>query len=108
VTCLLSIDVGGAHIAGALVEGGSLLRRAQIAVEKTDSFVTYLPEIEGMLAGLNDRNETRGIAIAFPALVDPNGNRVLSTLTGKFEDGVGFDAALLGVEPLWENNREPV
>src|SRR5260221_4595439 len=88
---LLSIDVGGAHVAGALVDDGRVLRRAQIAVERTDSFLAYLPEIEGMLAALDDRNEARGIAVAFPALVEPNGNRVLSTPAGKVEDVVGFD-----------------
>ena len=88
---LLSIDVGGAHIAAALVDDGRVLRRAQIAVERTESFLAYLPEIEGMLAALDDRNEARGIAVAFPALVEPNGNRVLSTPAGKFEDVVGFD-----------------
>lgn len=91
MTRLLSIDVGGAHIAVALVEGGCVLRRAQIAVERTDSFLTYLPELEGMLAALDDRKEARGITVAFPALVDPIGNRVLSTPAGKFEDVVGFD-----------------
>jgi glucokinase len=91
VTRLLSVDVGGAHIAGALVEGGRVLRREQIAVERSDSFLTYLPDIEGMLAMLDDRHEARGIAVAFPALIEPNRNRVLSTPAGKFGDVVGFD-----------------
>jgi len=89
----LAIDIGGSHIACALVRGGMVERRAEIAVPATPTLETLLPELQGILADLRAGDAVTGVAVAFPGLIDPRSGQVVSTPTGKYEDAVGFDFA---------------
>ena len=98
---LYALDVGGSHIACALVEDGVILARETIPVMDARSWTALTPAIEAAFARLGRGGEA--LAIAFPALIDPATHRVTSTPKGKYEDAVGFDfvgwgRARLGVE----------
>lgn len=98
---LYALDVGGSHLGCALVERGAIVARQTISVPDARSWVALTPAIEAAFARMGGGAD--GLAIAFPALVDPLGPRVLSTPRGKYEDAVGFDFAAwaharLGVE----------
>ncbi len=98
---LYALDVGGSHLGCALVERGAIVARQTIPVPDARSWVALTPAIEAAFVRMGGGAD--GLAIAFPALVDPLGPRVLSTPRGKYEDAVGFDfvrwaRARLGVE----------
>ena len=92
---LYAMDVGGSHLACALIEGGRIVARAERAVTDRRSFVALLPWIEEAFKAFG-RSGVEKLAIAFPALIDPNAPSVLSTPKGKYEDAVGFDFAAWG------------
>ena len=93
MTATYAIDVGGSHVSCAIVDRHRVIARETIAVTTTASFIALLPAIEAALRRLEQATDVRPtrLGIAFPALLDPFVNRVLSTPAGKFEDAVGFD-----------------
>ena len=100
MTTYLSLDVGGSHMRCALVGEGRVHAAETVALSDPSSFVAQLPSIEAALARVRGGGAPAGLAIAFPALLDPVAGRVLSTPNGKFEDAVGFDFATWGQERL--------
>ena len=103
MTRLYAIDVGGSHVACAIVENDRVLAREGFAIVTGAALGATLPRIEAILLGLADQaGAAEGLTIAFPAIVDPGRGRVLATPAGKFEDAVDIDfsawsAARLGV-----------
>ena len=91
---LYALDVGGSHIACAVVGNGAVLARETIPVTDARSWTALTPAIEAAFARLGHGAE--GLAIAFPALIDPATQRVTSTPRDKYEDAVGFDFAAWG------------
>ena len=95
MTRLLALDVGGSHIGCGLVEHGRVVARRNVEFTDATSFRALLPGIENALADVlaESGGVAVGLAIAFPALLDPHVGKILSTPAGKFEDAVLFDFA---------------
>ncbi|MBV8971789.1 MAG: ROK family protein [Sphingomonadaceae bacterium] len=90
----LALDVGGSHIACAVVADDRVIARDAIDLGGDARLAVHLPRIEAALARLiAAAGPAEAMAIAFPALLDPHRQRVLSTPKDKFEDAVGFDFA---------------
>ena len=93
---ILACDVGGTEIKLGLVEGGRIVSRAAIPAHARHGLAPALGRIavalEGMCASDGmDRRSVRGLALAFPAVVEPVTQRILSTPAGKFEDAQNLD-----------------
>jgi glucokinase len=90
----LTIDLGGSHASGALVnEEGTLAQRTIPATARR--FRDVLAPLETMIGSLFSatgvqRESCTGIAFGFPGAVDCWTSRVLST-NAKFEDATHFD-----------------
>ena len=106
MTRYAALDVGGSHIACAVVAHGRVVARRIIPVADARSWRVQIPAIEAALDALG--GEVTRLGIAFPALVDGRLARVVSTPRDKYDDAVNFDftdwGARRGVEVRLETD----
>jgi glucokinase len=93
---ILACDVGGTEIKLGLVRGGRIDARAVIPAHAGRGLAAALPRIgdslsEMCVASGTDRGAVRGVGLAFPAVVEPGTERILSTPVGKFDDAPALD-----------------
>ena len=107
---ILACDVGGTSIKLGLVRNGRLRARAEIPAEARRGLARALERMvhRGRAlcreAGVDSR-ELGGLGLAFPGLIQPRTERILSTPAGKFDDAKELDvparvARALGVPTL--------
>ena len=92
----LAIDVGGSHVAVALVADDGVKAHREFDIASSNGLRHYLPAIENagreLLAKLPAAAEhCDGIGMAVPLLVDAHTARVTSAPRGKFEDAPEID-----------------
>jgi glucokinase len=69
----IGVDLGGTNIRAGIREGDSIIKKAQTALKEKDSFESTLAQLFNLIRPLIS-NETQGIGIAAPSIVDtPNG-----------------------------------
>jgi glucokinase len=90
----LTIDLGGSHASGALINEAGILAQRTIPAT-AQCFRDVLFPLETMIGSLfyaagAQRESCSGIAFGFPGAVDCWASRVLST-NAKFEDAIHFD-----------------
>ncbi len=107
---ILACDIGGTRIKLGLVRGGRVRARDEIAAEAADGLAAALDRIAQRLrslcrpAGVALR-DLGGVGLAFPGIVEPSTERILSTPAGKFDDAQTLDVPqrierLLGLRTL--------
>ena len=92
----LACDVGGTSIKLGLVAGGSILARGEIPAQAEQGWRAALPRIvvqsEALARAANVTwSEVGGFALAFPGIIEPGTERILSTPAGKFDDAPDRD-----------------
>lgn len=107
---VLACDVGGTRIKLGLVRGARLLVRAEIAANPGDGLAPALDRIARIARSLCRRTgvalpDLSGVGLAFPGIIEPGTERILSTPAGKFDDAKDLDvpariARLLGLRTL--------
>jgi glucokinase len=90
----LTIDLGGSHVSGAIVNETAIVVQRTISAT-AQSFQELLTPLETMVASLFSaagilQQSCNGIAFGFPGAVDCRTSRVLAT-NAKFEDAIRFD-----------------
>ncbi|MCC6231029.1 MAG: ROK family protein [Verrucomicrobiales bacterium] len=87
----LSCDAGGTRIKLGVVRSGRLLARAEIPAQAGDGLGPALDRLIRAArrccreAGI-DLREVQGFGLAFPGIIEPGTERILSTPAGKFDD----------------------
>jgi glucokinase len=90
----LTIDLGGSHVSGALVNDAGILAQRTIPAT-AQCFRDVLSPLEAMIESLFSsagvsQDSCSGIAFGFPGAVDSRTSRVLAT-NAKFEDAIHFN-----------------
>jgi len=93
----VGIDLGGTRIKIGVVSGGVILTRKIVPADAAAGLAASLPVLEREIAGLlavvhADERALGGIGLAFPGIVDPPGQRILST-NEKYDDAMQVDVA---------------
>jgi len=88
----LAIDLGGTHVACALVEDSTILLQERLRFANTEKLVPVLPMVEAVLRRLSQHSSRPidGIGLGFCGLVDTRKNRVAAT-NGKYIDAPDLD-----------------
>ncbi len=94
----LTCDIGGTRIKLGLVRDARLLARTEIPAAADRGLASALPRIAREARRLCQQSkvqlgELAGFGLAFPGLVDPHTDRILSTPAGKFDDAKEIDIA---------------
>ena len=94
----LSIDVGGSHVALALVEEGRIIHKSRFTMDFQKSFRICLEHIEqagkSLLLESNIRStDLGGLGLSLPMLVDSTAKRVVSTPANKYSDAIDINLA---------------
>ncbi|MFT3787014.1 MAG: ROK family protein [Tepidisphaeraceae bacterium] len=87
---ILAVDLGGTVIKAGRVYDGRVVQRASIASRSELGIAQALPRLALMLHDLR-QDDTAGIAIALPTLVDSRQGKVLVQMKGKFDGLVDAD-----------------
>ncbi len=90
-------DIGGTRIKLGLVRAGTLLARTEIEARPEDGFAAALDRVAREKPAVCSEagvsvGELTGFALAFPGIIEPGTDRILSVPAGKFDDVVGTDA----------------
>jgi glucokinase len=93
----VGIDLGGTRIKIGIVSGGVILTRKIVPADAAAGLEASLPvlekEIGALLASVKaGPHALGGVALAFPGIVDPVGQRILST-NQKYDDAMQVDVA---------------
>lgn len=93
----VGIDLGGTRVKIGVVSGGVILTRKIVPADAAAGLEASLPvlekEIDGLLQSVKaGPNTLGGVALAFPGIVDPVGQRILST-NQKYDDAMQVDVA---------------
>lgn len=99
----VGIDLGGTRIKIGLVSGDVILSRKIVAADAAGGLAASLPVLEQEIDGLLQCAGTgvhalSGVGLAFPGIVDPVGQRILST-NQKYDDATQVDV------PGWVKKR---
>jgi glucokinase len=91
----IAIDLGGSHVACAIVRGGALLACKSLPADRSSGFAPLLPALEDSIFELLrcaaiDRADCSGVVLGFCGIVSSREKRVLAT-NGKFDDAPGLD-----------------
>ena len=94
-TYYIGIDLGGTRVKIGLVTAGAVVARKIIPADAAGGLEASFPgiekEIDGMLQAYHlTRADLGGIGLAFPGLVDPSSQRILST-NKKYDDALVVD-----------------
>jgi len=94
-TSYIGIDLGGTRVKIGLVRAGAVVARKIIPANAAGgleaSFPVIQKEIDGLLQAYHlTRATLGGIGLAFPGLVDPSSQRILST-NKKYDDALAVD-----------------
>ena len=87
------IDLGGTRIKIGLLKDQTLLDKRVVSARSIEGIASHLPLIDEAIEDLVKKHEVReikGIAMAFPGIVDPFAKKVLST-NKKYEDASSLD-----------------
>lgn len=90
------IDLGGTTIKVGLVRDGRMIHASSMPANAHEGLAPQLPRIESAVrelcanANVNVR-DCAGVGIAFPSLIDPRANRIISTPRGKYDDFATID-----------------
>ncbi len=95
---ILASDVGGTEIKLGLVSAGRILARAGIPAHAGQGLAAALGRIAACAESLCrqigiGRDEIQGLGLAFPAVVEPATQSILSTPAGKFDDAPTLDVS---------------
>lgn len=95
---VLAWDVGGTRIKLGLVRGAKLLARAEVAALPERGLASALRRIARALPALCRRARVAptaldGVGLAFPGIIEPKTECILSTPQGKFDDARNLDVA---------------
>src|ERR1700760_3116395 len=101
----VGIDLGGTRIKIGVVSEGVILTRKIVPADAAAGLEASLPVLEKEIGGLLQSvkagtHALGGIALAFPGIVDPAGQRILST-NAKYDDAMQVDVADW-VKKRWE------
>lgn len=93
---VLACDVGGTRIKLGLVGGSDLLARAEIPAETCKGLGAALERISASCEALCreaqvEQRNLAGFGLAFPGIIEPATDRILSTPAGKFDDAKALD-----------------
>jgi glucokinase len=93
----VGIDLGGTRIKIGIVSGGVILTRTIVPADAAAGLEASLPllerEVEGLLQSVKaGANALGGVGLAFPGIVDPVSQRILST-NQKYDDAMRVDIA---------------
>jgi len=92
--CFIGIDLGGTRVKLGLVCNGQVIDKRIITADSGNGLIANLPrlqqEIDALLLSNNSETSFGGIGMAFPGLVDPYTQRILST-NKKYDDAVTAD-----------------
>jgi len=107
---ILACDTGGTRIKLGLVQAGRVLGRVEIPARRADGLGAALPRMARAAKGLCRSAQVRlqqvkGFGLAFPGIIEPGTERILSTPAGKFDDARTIDVPaevqrMLGVGTL--------
>jgi glucokinase len=92
----LACDVGGTDIKIGIVRADRVIARATIPAWADRGLEAALPRIAAACDGLRAeagfaKEDLRGFGLAFPGIVDPETERIVSTPAGKFDDAREID-----------------
>ncbi len=95
---ILACDVGGTSIKLGLARGARMLARVEIPAEPQRGLAAALRRIVRRSRALcreagEAPRELGGFALAFPGIIEPRSERILSTPAGKFDDAKDLDVA---------------
>lgn len=95
MTYTIAIDLGGTVVKVGLLQDGNLLEYTSLESQVTLGLEANLPRIKEQVDRLLQTvkitsGQLRGIGLAFPGLVNPFENRVIST-NEKYDDACGYD-----------------
>jgi glucokinase len=91
----LAIDIGGSHVACAVVRGGAILASKSLPADGASNMAALLPAINETLVDLLqvakiDRADCSAVVLGFCGIVSAREKRVLAT-NDKFDDAVHLD-----------------
>ncbi len=97
---LLAVDVGGTRIKLGLVRGARLLAQTELDAEPQKGLASALKRIAAKTPALCRRAGVKpsglaGFGLAFPGIIEPHTERILSTPAGKFDDAKDVDVPKL-------------
>lgn len=100
----LACDVGGSHIACALVRGGEVLARRELAVDPAQGLAPWLPTLSATLRACCDEAGftpagSAGVGIGFPGLIGSDG-RIRQIPDGKYADAPDIDLSAWAADEL--------
>jgi glucokinase len=103
----VGIDLGGTRVKLGLVAEGNIISQKIIPANSANGLHINLPTLQKEINNLlliNNINESNlnGIALAFPGLVDPVSNKILST-NQKYDDAISVDMHAW-VKQNWHTN----
>lgn len=92
----MACDVGGTRLKLGVVCGGAVVARRELPAEPARGWRAALGRIAGALPELiaearTSREALSGFALAFPGIIDPRTERIVSTPAGKFDDALDCD-----------------
>lgn len=93
---ILACDVGGTQIKVGIVRDGAVLARGEIPAEAKRGLAMALERIAEAAALLQQQagllpQDLVGVGLAFPGIIEPGTDRILSTPAGKFDDSKSLD-----------------
>ncbi|CAN5645854.1 ROK family protein [soil metagenome] len=90
------IDLGGTIIKLGLVRDGRTMQASSMPANAHEGLAKQLPRIESAIqqlcrmAGVSIR-DCAGVGVAFPGIIDPRANRIISSPKDKYDDGATID-----------------
>ena len=92
----LGVDIGGTHVACAVLDGERILAAARMEISDPGRLRGILPQIEQRCAELLHRvglsvSDCLGVAVSFPGIIDIRTGRILSTPKDKYADSREVD-----------------
>lgn len=93
---VLACDIGGTRIKLGLVRGRHLLARTEIPARRHEGLAAALHRVAKTAPVLLRRaaapaSAVAGLGLAFPGIIEPRSERILSTPAGKFDDATRLD-----------------
>src|SRR5215212_4595352 len=90
------IDLGGTIIKVGLVRDGKTIHASSMPANAHEGLTKQLPRIEAAIRQSCERSgvgipDCAGVGIAFPGIIDPRANRIISTPKDKYDDFATID-----------------
>lgn len=90
------IDLGGTIIKVGLVRDGKTIHASSMPANAHEGLAKQLPHVEAAIRQSCEKSgvelsDCAGVGIAFPGIVDPRANRIISSPKDKYDDGATID-----------------